>query len=73
MGIVHPGRQCHRQVTPEQIKKAMESQMAEDDQKIYEAMRRLGGVSKENTIRELLVSGGVVGGAIGATGMNQIN
>ncbi|CAE6972380.1 unnamed protein product [Symbiodinium sp. CCMP2456] len=26
-----------RKVTPEQIKKAMESQMAEDDQKIYEA------------------------------------
>jgi hypothetical protein len=25
------------QVTPEQIKKAMESQMAEDDQKLYEA------------------------------------
>lgn len=27
------------QVTPEQIKKAMESQMAEDDQKLYEALR----------------------------------
>ena len=27
----------HCEVTPEQIKKAMESQMAEDDQKLYEA------------------------------------
>ena len=32
-----PTKQTHLQVTPEQIKKAMESQMAEDDQKIYEA------------------------------------
>ncbi|CAE7935221.1 unnamed protein product, partial [Symbiodinium necroappetens] len=28
-----------RKVLPEQIKKAMESQMAEDDQKMYEAAR----------------------------------